>query len=482
MKEKIYKEEIDKVKASKKFKLDTIKLMKIEIEKNKKTNENFEENSNENYKSKHMINAYKTNEENSDIDRNNLTNIKKIKNVNENRNKNTNNFVNIINKKKRNKVKYYKIFASVAVSIIVISAIVINKKKDYFFSLEQSKEIIDEKELPRLTINSTIEIDGMGYEAEIAKDIKEIKNGNPWSVNEKIDRLPVYKNKAFTDIKNRGAMESPLSREEMIDKSEGIAKALGFEITGRDIGASEDEINELRKKLEIVGEVLNEEISIPKIITEESTIETDVASRTTVTFNNPIEIFNDIKNIESEKILEKLSNEYSKKLNIKKPIENLEVFTNIYGEQNYRYKIYEGEGNIKNKIIAYNFKFVEFVLDEDLKLSSIHVENKDLSEKLGDYKIITVEEAQELLLDGKYVTTVDYKIKDKETVKKVELIYRKSDYDNLLIPYYRFLVQLPAEGGSIIEENNLKEYGAYYVPAIESSYYGEIKIESIEFN
>lgn len=474
MKKKNYKEEIDKVKASKKFKLNTIELMKSEIEKNKEVNENFKGN----YNIKYRVNHCKTNE-NSNCIYNDLTNKNLNRNVNENKNKNVN---NCVNKKKINKVKYYNIALSIAASIAVIFLIVINKNKGYFFPLEQGKEVIDEQKSPKLTINSSIQIDGMGYEAEIAKDIKDIKNGNPWTANEKIDRLPVYKNKAFTEIKNRGAMESPLSKEEMINKSEEIARNLGLEVKSSYVYPSEDQLKEEREKLEIIGETLEVQVREAGVITEGSTIETNTAGRSTVTFNNPIEIFQDIKNIKPEEILEKLTNEYSEKLKIKKPMKDLEIFTDIYGEKNYKYRIYEGDGDIKNKIVAYNFKFVEFYLDEDLKLSAIYIENKDLSEKLGDYKIIELEEAEKLLLDGKYVTTVDYKIKDKETIKKVELIYRKSDYDNLLIPYYRFLVQLPKVDGSIIEKNNLNEYGAYYVPAIDSFYYGEIKIENMEFN
>ncbi len=51
-----------------------------------------------------------------------------------------------------------------------------------------------------------------------------------------------------------------------------------------------------------------------------------------------------------------------------------------------------------------------------------------------------------------------------ERLAYTELVYRVSS--GVVAPYYRFLVELP----TLEMENGLKTYGAYYVPAVESSY------------
>ena len=102
----------------------------------------------------------------------------------------------------------------------------------------------------------------------------------------------------------------------------------------------------------------------------------------------------------------------------------------------------------------------------------------DLSKKLGDYPIISAKQAKALLLNGNYITTVPYEVADAKYIKKVELIYRASNYDEVFMPYYRFYVELPEEK----RDNGLNTYGAYYVPAVESSYISNIPKWDGSFN
>lgn len=71
-----------------------------------------------------------------------------------------------------------------------------------------------------------------------------------------------------------------------------------------------------------------------------------------------------------------------------------------------------------------------------------------------------------MLLNGNYITTVPCEISEATLIKKVELVYRTGKYEKCYMPYYRFYVELPEKE----QENGLKTYGAYYVPAVESSY------------
>jgi len=108
----------------------------------------------------------------------------------------------------------------------------------------------------------------------------------------------------------------------------------------------------------------------------------------------------------------------------------------------------------------------------------IDLYNADLSQKIEDYPIIFVLEAQSELLKNHYITTVPEEFPGVEYIAGVELIYRTSRYDEVFMPYYRFLVELP----SMQRDNGLKTFGAYYVPAVESQYISNMPLWDGSFN
>ena len=60
----------------------------------------------------------------------------------------------------------------------------------------------------------------------------------------------------------------------------------------------------------------------------------------------------------------------------------------------------------------------------------------------------------------------------------VGLEYRTSRLDSVFMPYYRFLVEMPA----MKEENGLKTFGVYYVPAVKSEYLENMEVWDGRFN
>lgn len=91
---------------------------------------------------------------------------------------------------------------------------------------------------------------------------------------------------------------------------------------------------------------------------------------------------------------------------------------------------------------------------------------------MGDYPIISTDEAYELLLEGHSITSVPYAITDTELIGKVELVYRSSNTEKTFLPYYRFYIELP----EMRREDGLTDYGAYYVPAIQEEYIRNIPL------
>lgn len=151
---------------------------------------------------------------------------------------------------------------------------------------------------------------------------------------------------------------------------------------------------------------------------------------------------------------------------------------NIYNQQMYSIEFFNANGSEIEQLINYNFNRVTFGCNDEGKLFIARVYQPDLSVKIGDYPIINSEQAKELLLNGNYITTVPYEISEEKFIKKVELIYRTGEHEECFMPYYRFFVELPEDE----RENGLKTYGAYYVPAVESSYISNMPVWDESFN
>ena len=130
-------------------------------------------------------------------------------------------------------------------------------------------------------------------------------------------------------------------------------------------------------------------------------------------------------------------------------------------------------------MLNFSFNEVHLAPNDEGKLMLIRINDKlSCGEKIGDYPIISPEEAKDMLLEGGYITTVPYEMPGKKYIAKLELIYRSGISENIWMPYYRFLVELP----EMAQENGLKNFGAYYVPAVEAKYITGLPLWNGNFN
>ena len=93
-------------------------------------------------------------------------------------------------------------------------------------------------------------------------------------------------------------------------------------------------------------------------------------------------------------------------------------------------------------------------------------------------KVLSMEEAKALLLNGNYIPTVPEVMPGEVYIAGVELGYRAGARDAYAMPYYRFYVELPG----MEQEDGLKTYGAYYVPAVEGRYLTDMPVWDGSFN
>lgn len=319
--------------------------------------------------------------------------------------------------------------------------------------------------LPKLRISN--EVGGMGFEGYMAYSIDELENGNPWAVDSDIKTLPVFKNKSPLVS---GYPLVNLSADEMIEKAKEIATLMKININEIYTSPTKEQLEAYENKS---GEKQDDTPYEAIALGDGVTINVGTSGDIRIMFEPGIELpsefnftFTDTTKEEAKEVLSYLTKKYSNLINMKVPTEKLSGHYTFDGDQMYNYDIYESEGDLTSKILNYNFNNVSFAPNDDGELWIIDIDKKDITEKLGDYPIITVDQAKKLLLEGNYITTAPENVSDEKLIESVELIYRTGAYDEVFMPYYKFLVELTSEKQS----NGLKTFGAFYVPAVEGKY------------
>lgn len=422
MRKSNYQESMSKIKASDKFKTDTIKKMQEELEKQ---NRKYEDNT------------------------------------------------EILNKKNNTKYKGF-LGAAACFALIIILVIADNKN----INIPAVNEVIKDNksnenilsELPKLKVYNTPS-GGMGFEGYLAHDIDELSNSNPWVTSKNISTMPVFKNMHYVNYKSGSPIpEGYLNGEEMIKKAEEIAVLLNIEVSEVYTSPTKEDIDSYKDK---TGEDLNQKPY--EAVAKGDGVEVSVMStgEITIKFIEGIELdskynftHTDTSKEEAEKVLDYLIEEYSQLIDMDNPAKDLFGDYNIYDQQSFRYNVYDNSGSIIDKILNYNFNTVNFAPDGKGKLGYISILNTNITEKVGDYPIINEDEARTLLIEGKCTSTVPAEFPGEEYIKKVELVYRKSHTEENLMPYYRFYVELP----DMKMDNGLKTFGAFYVPAVKAEY------------
>lgn len=332
--------------------------------------------------------------------------------------------------------------------------------------------------LPKL--KSSIEPGGMGFAALMAYNVDELNDNNPWSENDDLKVLPIFTNTLYTKDPNQW-VESYLTGDEMLNKANEVAEILKVEVTEAYIEPTEAQMKFYEDK---TGEKANPNPT--RAVIKGNGIEINVRT------SGEIEVWYEpgdklpssykfsyqTKYKDAEKTMKYLIEKYKYLIDMKSPQINITGQYTFYGEQNFDFNIYEGYGSLLDKILGYNFNTIKFAPnDKGSELWLIRKQKTDLSQVIGYYPTISAEEAKELLVSGKGITSVPEKFPGKEYISRVKLVYY-TGYQEVFMPYYEFLVEMP----TMQEKNGLKTYGIYYVPAIKSEYISEMPVYDGSFN
>ncbi|HEY8349216.1 MAG TPA: hypothetical protein PK767_02745 [Clostridiales bacterium] len=406
--------------------------------------------------------------------------------------------------------------AAIAAACLIISSA-------FLLILMRPSGPVDLPDLPKLTVNT--DLGSFGFEGLMAYNIDELRNGNPWTENNDLETMPVFANPHEYD--SAGAPVSGLTPEEMLAEAEKIADIFGLDVTSLYTEPALEEIEQIIQKMEAIG-ASEEEISrntsifyaaakcngaeirvekdghvylsltpetahlaeeIEKLSAYESfEVSFDIKYKTEdgTMYSTGLPLpagysftFSNTSNEQALEITQYLYSKYGAFTGITTPGFDVAADYTFSGVLTRPHTfVFENEGTLTDRILNYNFRRLYFYATDSGGLGGISYYNADLSKKIGDYPIITAEEARRLLLEGHYITSVPEALPGKRYIAHVELIYRAGRLDTVFMPYYRFLVELP----SMELENGLKTYGAFYVPAVRSEYLENMPVWDGSFN
>lgn len=382
--------------------------------------------------------------------------------------------------------------AAVLVAAIMAVAVLPRNEEPPSLSSDAAQQQTQEgSSLPILTISEGSN-QGMGFEGYMAYDVSEIISANPWTEDSQISELPVYKNPLEYHSKSPSMLIGGIDVERMREQLLNVAERLGLDTSNlevKEVTMSEQELQSLKEWYANFGEKIPAgQLEPSQLVIETDGMRLDITpDLTTSIFFEPMaelpeEYCTDDTATEEDylKLAQYLQENYGALIDFESS--QAEIVGGDYtydGQRSFRnVSFFEGADSAEESIINYNFDRVSFYVDEGSNLMVIRVFATDQSQKVGDYPLITVDEAKEKLAEGQYKSTVPAAFPGLDHVARIELIYRTGQNETYFMPYYRFLVEIP----EMAQDNGLKTYGAFYVPAVEDEYLSDMIVWDGRFN
>ena len=321
-------------------------------------------------------------------------------------------------------------------------------------------------ELPTLPVSMGPSLGGYAFEGYYVRDISDLKNTSPSQIGSLPDTLPVFRN-ATGGYPLQAASEE--YKAKMLTLCRSVAGRLGWDA---------------EKTAEVWEERSDGLAPTTVTATGADGVKIEVDQFMTVTISYPDRNRPFSENVlptydDAHKLAEKLLAEYRDLMNFANPqICITGGDYNIDGEQSYDIVFTETGGTQTEELLEFFFHGAEFFCNEDGEPRIIRLRCTDLSDKVGDYPIITAQQAQAQLVAGHYITSCGWEMPGEAYIRKVELVYRTGEYDEYFMPYYRFYVELleeaPVEG--------CMHLAAYYVPAVAEEYLAPLSTWDGRFN
>lgn len=381
--------------------------------------------------------------------------------------------------------------AAVLVAAIMAVAVLPRNEEPPSLSSDAAQQQAQEgSSLPILTISEGSN-QGMGFEGYMAYDVSEIISANPWTEDSQISELPVYKNPLEYHSKSPSMLIGGIDVERMREQLLNVAERLGLDTSKlevKEVTMSEQELQSLKEWYANFGEKIPAgQLEPSQLVIETDGMRLDITpDLTTSIFFEPMvelpeEYCTDDTATEEDylELAQYLQENYGALIDFESP--QAEIVGGGYtydGQRSFHYVSFFDVSDSEEAILNYNFDRVIFYVNEGKGLTTVRVYATDQSQKVGDYPLITVDEAKEKLAEGQYKSTVPAAFPGLNYVARTELIYRTGQNETYFMPYYRFLVEMP----EMAQDNGLKKYGAFYVPAVEDEYLSDMIVWDGRFN
>lgn len=311
-------------------------------------------------------------------------------------------------------------------------------------------------EIPsRFTINNQMG-DGFGFEGIMVKNASELKTFNPYQLDNPSQKMPVYQNIHKSD-------SAGIESNQLTDKEKQtilISYAKKFNID--DYIFQKDEYTYTLQS-ELCTMTLNQSSSLYIEFSQD------------YLKHNKIDM--KVKTIhEGEVVAQQLYKKFRDILDIKNPLYHISYDYSYDASRHWQFSISEKKNNQNESLIYSLAQDVSFYYDDEGLFQSMHIHLNNLNKNIGDYPIVSLDEAKKRLQEGRFGTTVgSLEIKE---IGHIEMTYRISAYADYYLPYYRFYV-LYEDTES--QKSGLKTYVACYVSALPDEYIDE-DYDEIQFN
>lgn len=359
--------------------------------------------------------------------------------------------------------------AVAAAAVIVASVGIIGR-------VNKNKPVPIDENLPILNIqsfNANPGVGGMGGggSSEIPED------GNPWTEEMNFRTLPVY----------HSATVNP-DTEVMKQKLKETAEALGYDFSEMEIdernilteegelkleeemkgyNAPDEEIERMKRISRVHSNILAENDDLYMSIDSAYNIHIVWRDRENVT-DTGLVIPDEYKPLSNDDEKLQTAGDYMLKtypdlFGITDPVYNR------YGEYDQSIKYYN-DGSDEEKFLNYSFNSAYICFNDEGNVHVINIDTDDGLEKLGDYPIISVDDAKKLLYNGNYITRDrNIELKGDEKIAKISLEYMTGIGYEYVMPYYRVILEVPYSQIGIIEDEGVS-YCSFYVPAVDGKY------------
>lgn len=301
------------------------------------------------------------------------------------------------------------------------------------------------------------DIKGAGFEGESSYDFEQFiyrLRKNPWNET-MFETLPVFHNEALSQY---GTMQY-FSKEAMVAMAENAVDRLEKEIAA------------------IEGQDVDKPHRIAVSCIDGAEIQVYGNGEIYISFETPVPLPEGYSYDTSEgreKAMVYLVEKYNRLFGFENPdcFFDSEITDSIL--------VYDRSGGHLREMLNYNLCYARLLLNDDGSVYRILIENALCSSVyMGDYPVISLSEALQMLCEGKFLANVfgsyiNYGVIYEWDIVGVELVYRLNTYEEYLQPYYCFYVAADMGEGFSEMYPGLTNYAALYVPAVSEEYTGKL--------